>query len=229
MPAWHLADVIYDNALACEKDVSEFVMEGQAAVSFPMGRLRLENKLPPELGSPANYVYWLDRDFPADISISWDFLPIREPGLCMLLVAATGRQGQDIFDPGLARRTGEYDQYNRGEIDMLHVSYFRRKAPAERAFHVCNLRKSYGFHLVAQGADPLPSTAEAAGPYRMQFVKYGPHVEFFINDLQILSWTDDGLTHGPVRGGGKVGFRQMAPMLAEYANLKVHRVENGGS
>ena len=26
-------------------------------------------------------------------------------------------------------------------------------------------------------------------------------------------------------GGGKVGFRQMAPLIAEYANLQVHTVE----
>jgi len=107
------------------------------------------------------------------------------------------------------------------------VSYFRRRFPAERAFHTCNLRKSYGFHLVAQGADPLPSVADATPPYRVRLVQCGPEVAFAINDLEVFRWRDDGSTYGPVLGGGKIGFRQMAPLMAEYANLTVHAVERG--
>jgi hypothetical protein len=50
-------------------------------------------------------------------------------------------------------------------------------------------------------------------------------VELSINDLPIFQWRDDGLTFGPPLGGGKVGFRQMAPLIAEYANLTVHALE----
>jgi hypothetical protein len=42
--------------------------------------------------------------------------------------------------------------------------------------------------------------------------------------LQLLHWEDDGETHGPVLDSGKIGFRQMAPMMAEYANLTVHDI-----
>jgi len=112
--------------------------------------------------------------------------------------------------------------YHHGNMDTLHISYFRHWAPEERAFHTCNLRKSYGFHMVAQGADPLPSVPEAQPPYRIELVKRGAEVAFFINGLLILKWVDDGVSYGPVRGRGRIGFRQMAPLIAEYANLEVH-------
>ena len=82
----------------------------------------------------------------------------------MMFFAAQGRNGENLFDPQLQKRTGEYIQYHHGDINAFHVSYFRRKEPDERAFHTCNLRKSYGFYLVCQGADPAAdSGADAEG------------------------------------------------------------------
>jgi len=43
--------------------------------------------------------------------------------------------------------------------------------------------------------------------------------------LEILRFVDDGRRYGRLLAGGKIGFRQMAPLVAEYANLQVHRAE----
>jgi hypothetical protein len=225
---YRLTDLVYRNPLASPADVAGFRLEGDAAISFPQGRMRLENTRDPAEGQKANFVYWCPEDLPADVAISWDVWPLREPGLCILFFAATGIHGEDLFDPKLAQRTGEYRTYHHGEIHAFHISYFRRKHPDERAFHTCNLRKSYGFHMVAQGADPIPSVADARPPYRCQVVKCGPEVAFSVNDLPILKWVDDGARYGPRLRGGKIGFRQMAPLIAEYANLEVYAVERQG-
>ncbi len=213
---------IYHNPLAAASDVEGFRMEGQGLVSFPEGKLRLENGMDPEAGQAANFVFWCPEDFPADVAVSWEFRPLREPGLAILFMAARGAAGKDLFDPSLTQRTGIYDQYHHGEMDAFHISYFRRKWPEERQFHTCNLRKSYGFHLVAQGADPIPGVEDVAEPYRMLAVKQGSAISFYINELSVFSWQDDGETYGPLLGGGRIGFRQMAPLLAEYANLQVY-------
>jgi hypothetical protein len=206
-------------------------MEGDGAASFPMGRMRMDALRDPEEGQKANIVHWCPQDLPDNVAISWDFYPIREPGLAILFFCAKGRGGEDIFDPALAERDGQYGKYHSGDINALHISYFRRKHPGERAFQTCNLRKSYGFHLAAQGADPLPSVPDAAPPYRIQVVKAGPLVTFSIGQedrcVECFRWTDDGESYGPVLEGGKIGFRQMAPLIAEYANLTVHRVTTG--
>lgn len=223
-----LGECIYDNPLASESDVAGFRLEGDAAVTFPQGRMRMESCRDPEEGQAANFVYWCPEDFPESVAVSWDFWPVREPGLCILFFAARGRNGEELFSPDLEPRTGEYQQYHSGDIDALHISYFRHRFEKERAFRTCNLRKSCGFHMVAQGADPLPPVPDAMPPYHIRLVKAGPRVLFSINDLTVLDWTDDGEEYGPVLGGGKIGFRQMAPLIAEYASLQVHTVEGVG-
>lgn len=225
MLSFERGELLYENALAGAKDVADWIAEGQPVMSFPQGCMRLENGLSPEAGQAANYLFWCPQVFPADICVSWTFKPLREPGLAMFWIAAVGREGKDLFDPSLARRTGEYRQYHSGDINAYHISYFRRKNPDERRFTTCNMRKSHGFHLVCQGADPLPSVAEVDQPYRLQVVKLGPTVQFSIDNLRIFTFTDDGETYGPVLGGGRIGFRQMAPLIAEYADLKVHAVK----
>lgn len=182
--------------------------------------MRMENARDAAEGQASNFVYWCPNIFPDNIEITWEFRPIKEPGLCIFFFSAVGI-GKDLFDPSLPKRTGEYEQYHSGAINTLHVSYFRRRYPEERAFHLCNLRKSKGFHLVAQAADPIPSVEDVTAPFRIAVVKKGPMVRFSMNELRLFEWIDDGKTYGPVLGGGRIGFRQMAPLVGEYGNLAV--------
>lgn len=216
------ARLIYENRLSCEKDVEGFVLEGSAKLSFPEGKLRMENALSAQEGQKANYVLWCPEDFPSDVRIEWKFRPIKEPGLAILFFAAKGRGGEDIFDDSLVKRTGEYVQYHHGDINAFHVSYFRRKEPDERALHTCNLRKSYGFHLVSQGGDPIPDADECRDMYRIAVEKKGDLVRFLVEEVEVFRYVDDGETYGPGLTGGKIGFRQLAPMIGEYADLKVY-------
>lgn len=218
------SELLYDNKLMSAADTKEFILEGSAKISFENGRMRMQNLLDPSEGQKANFVYWCPQDFPDNIEISWDFYPVSEPGLCILFFAATGQNGQSIWAEDIKKRTGEYQQYHHGDINAFHVSYFRRLGDA-RSFHVSNLRKSYGFHMVAQGADPIPSTPDAIGPYRIKVVKKEKAVAFYINDLLIFKWEDDGVSYGNILTGGKIGFRQMAPLVGEYANLTVYSIE----
>lgn len=217
-------ELIYENPLAAEADIKDFIMEGEAVITFPLGRMRLENKLSEKEGQKANYVLWCPEEFPSDVLITWDFYPVREPGLCMMFFAARGMEDQDLFDGSLQKRTGEYVQYHHGDINAFHISYFRRKEPDERSFHTCNLRKSYGFHLTAQGGDPIPDVADTKPPYHIAVIKKGNVVRFLIDALEIFQFEDDGKTYGPLLAGGKIGFRQLAPFIGEYANLRVYRL-----
>ena len=214
--------LIYENSLASEVDIKDFILEGSAKLSFENGKLRMENALSAAEGQKANFVLWCNKDFPDNVKIIWKFRPIKEPGLAILFFSARGINGEDIFAETLQKRTGEYPLYHHGDINAFHVSYFRRKEPDERAFHTCNLRKSYGFHLVSQGADPIPDAADCTTDYEMEVIKAGKHVAFSINGLQVFTFEDDDKTYGRLLQGGKIGFRQLAPMIAEYSDLKVY-------
>lgn len=217
----------YRNALATPSDLDGWVAEGPVGVEHTDGGLRLFSTADePTLaadgrGDHAHITFWCPEVFGPDIEVAWDFRPLAGDGLAMLFFAATGTEARDLFDPSLQVRTGYYPQYHSGDVSTLHVSYYRRKWPTERRFHTCNLRKSPGFHLVAQGADPLPELADVDGHYRVRVRKQGSEATFAIDDLELFRWTDDGAIGGPPLGGGRLGFRQMAPLSAHYRNLEV--------
>ncbi|MFW6253198.1 MAG: DUF1961 family protein, partial [bacterium] len=214
-----------ENTLASPADITEWRCEGDAAITFPRGRLRLENayERDTDQGRHANFVLWCDRDFPDNIVVRWEFKPLSDRGLAMIWIAAAGRNGEDLFDPALDPRDGDYPQYHHGDINALHGSYFRRN-PQETSFRTCNLRKSYGFHMVAQGGDPLPDCRDVEAPYTIEVLKWGPHVRFSMNGVILYHWVDDGVSYGPVLEAGKIGFRQMAGLIAEYGKLEVRSV-----
>ncbi|SEN51359.1 protein of unknown function [Amphibacillus marinus] len=221
-PLFETGDVLYYNRLACEQDLSDFHAEGEVNMQFIDNSLVLASRLNPEQhGDFAHWVLWCKHDFPDRISIEWTFKPLEEPGLCMLFFAAQGQNGEDIFDQSLPRRYGHYPQYHSGAINTYHLSYFRRKWPDERAFCTCNLRKSAGFHLVAQGADPLPTVKDVKESYQLKLIKYEQYIQFSINNLVVLEWLDQGSEFGSMLTTGKLGFRQMAPLKAMYRDLKV--------
>lgn len=218
------AKEIYKNKLSCYDDVKNFILEGEAIISFKNGKMIMENAIDPASDKNPNFVFWCDKVFPSDILIEWQFKPIREPGLCMMFFSAAGKNGKSIFDKSITQRTGDYPQYHHGDINAFHVSYFRRKKQEERAFHTCNLRKSYGFHLVAQGGDPVPDVKDISDMYTCTVIKKNNVVKFFINELEIFSFEDNGVKYGEFLKGGNIGFRQMAPLIAEYSNLKVYEI-----
>lgn len=216
--------LLYENSLSSKEEIRDYILEGQAVIEFPGDCMRLTNALDREEGQKANYVLWCPVTFPESIRIEWEFRPVTDNGLCIMFFCADGKDGKDLFDPSLALRTGEYQQYHSGDMNAFHVSYFRRKEPEERRFHTCNLRKSWGFHLVAQGADPLPDAGDIDGFYQIRVEKNGDVVTFFINGLKIFTYEDDKKTYGPPLKGGKIGFRQLAPLTAEYKNLRVYEL-----
>ena len=223
--------LVYENKLSCENDVKDFVLEGSAEIYFENGKMRMKNALSADLGQKSNFVYWCNEDFPSDVQIEWDFRPIEEPGLAILFFSAKGVNGEDLFDPSLQERDGQYNLYHSGDINAYHVSYFRRKWDEERGFHTCNLRKSKGFHLVVQGADPIPNCEDAFESYHIKLVKKDGKIDFsetglneeLLKKLSRIYIVACG-SACPVLGGGKIGFRQMAPMIGEYSNLKVYSI-----
>ena len=221
---------IYANPLRAPADVAGFVMEGEARVDFDTGRMRLKNARSAADGQASNFVYWCPESFPDDVEFRWNFWPLEEPGLCILLFAAQGLlpggARVSVLDKRLKPRAGVYAQYTSSDVSALTMAYFRRRWPTEREFHLCNLRRAPGFQMLAQGPDPLPDVADASPPYRMRLQKRSDGVDFFMNDLPVMSWAQKP-EHTGGEGwpaGGGVGFRQMAPLVAAYSDFEVWKL-----
>jgi hypothetical protein len=210
--------LLYRNNFNSSESIASWIAEGPLNASVSNNTLELGGA-----GNPDDYfVYWLPEIFPDSVRISWQFLPIREPGLAMFFFGATSVDGGSIFDPALKTRNGSYPQYHSSDIRLLHASYFRRRWPEERAFHVANLRKSPGFHLVSQGADPIPDVADTNGVfYNVTVIKNKREVRFLVNNLELFKFDDTEAGTGPLVKEGRIAFRGMQPLIAWYRNLEV--------
>lgn len=215
---------IYENPLVSKASISDWIQEGVIEINETEEGLKFSNGTPEEKGDFAHWTIWLPEKFPNNVIIEWEFKPVREPGLCMVFFSALGKNGESIFNEKLTKRNGYYPHYHSGDINTYHISYFRHKYESERAFRTCNLRKSAGFHFVSQGADPLPPTEDAIDFYKIKVVKFESKISFYINELLIFDWVDNGKDFGPVLEEGYIGFRQMAPMSAIYRNLKISEI-----
>ncbi|EGY19546.1 hypothetical protein VD0002_g5416 [Verticillium dahliae] len=219
-PTMAAEKLLYSNPLNSTADVATWVAEGPVNATAVDGVLELSGG-----GTiDQHFVFWAPEVFPDRIRITWEFSPRNEPGLAIFFFGAASVAGGSIFDKSLKPRNGQYPQYHSSDIRTLHASYFRRRWPEERALHVANLRKSPGFNLVAQGADPIPPVVDAAGAfYRVTVIKDKRDVQFLVNDLPLFSFRDDKST-GPVVRDGRIGFRQMSPLVARYRNLQVWKL-----
>jgi hypothetical protein len=209
--------VSYRNPLRTPADVADWVAEGPVGVGGAGAVELFSTADEASVGDHAHFTLWCPVEFGPRVVIEWSFRPVSDEGLAMLFFGAVGL-GADLFSPSLAPRDGFYAQYHSGDIRTLHVSYYRRKWASERRFHTCNLRKSPGFELVAQGADPLPGAADADGFYRIRAVLDGPRVSFAIDELALFDWVDPDPA---ADHSGRIGFRQMAPLIAQYKDLEV--------
>ncbi len=149
MPNLEIGEKIYENSLACTADIENAVIESrkdnQPGVSFPNSRLRLE--------SDVHFLLWFPPDFPDNIAVSWEFLPEVDDGLAMFWFCAKGRNGENLFDPRLKKRTGDYPEYNKSDINAYHVAYFRRNP-----WRCCTSKRPY-----AAGKEACRTLSAAAG------------------------------------------------------------------
>lgn len=204
----------------------DWVMEGGGIAEWEDGLLRLRPRrftIERSRSETDHLVYWLKKDFPADLAIEWEFrfpdLKRSPKGLVILFICAQGLNGEDLFDPKLAKREGVFKRYYDGDINCYHISYFA--GARGRA----NVRKNKGFYLVT-AADDLVVQGGAERFHRLRLTRFGQDLTLSVNGQRCITWTDDGQTYGPIPGGGKLGLRQQNNLLqGDYTNLRVYALK----
>jgi hypothetical protein len=141
----------------------------------------------------------------------------RKEGLNIVFFSARGLKGESIFDPSQAPRDGTYKQYHSGDLQCYHISYWA----AGRG--TANLRKSKGFHLVAEGKDLIAGAPQDAFQ-TVRVYKRGGAIRLTVDDVVALAWNDDGKINGHVYDrSGWFGLRQMGHThRCDYGHLKIY-------
>lgn len=205
------------------RELEHWTMEGGKRIAIEQGNLILENDRRGDLTSVPegdHLVAWLKQECPADFLLEFTFRPeLRTRGLCIVIFNTRGKNGESVFDPGLAKRTGFFAQYHSGDINNYHISYWAGDRKT------ANIRKNVGFHLVAEGAD-LITDAPADSFQTVRVFKRGGQIRLTVDDRFAVGWDDDGKTYGPVHTHtGWIALRQMSYAgKAWYGRLAIYPI-----
>lgn len=180
---------------------------------------------------------------PDSYLITYKFQPLTPIGLAILFVSGHAANGGDIFSDRVKERTGIFSHYTKGDINSYHISY--RAAGPGGIRGTNNLRKNSGFFNLASAKDPCvknlnytdkePSLDECT----ITMIKARDRIIFIVNGIKTIdvvdkekneilkangSTTGKIMNTGPVHGGGRLGFRHMVSMAAQYSDLEVYRL-----
>lgn len=208
--------LIYQNALASQKAVEDWVMEGPGRLDFKNGWMEMHSP-----GEKWHHVFWCPYIFPSRFIAEWEVKVLQPEGLLIVFFAATGNKGQSIFARNLPKRDGTFRYYNRGEINCYHISYYANnpKHPDRGDTH---LRKDPDAILLANGTEGIP--VGSFSTHHVKLIKDEGHIMMFVDNRKIMDYTDDGKKYGPVNTLGYIGFRQMRWSDCAYRNFKVWEI-----
>lgn len=211
--------LLYQSLMDSPESLEGWVAEG------PMHRRYRDGSVLLRAADFANhFVFWCPQDFPERFVAEWDFEPLSHYGLAIVFFAARGQNGEDIFDPALPKRDGNFRHYIRGAITSYHISYFANIENFQMGRVDSNMRKNNQFYRV--GGGPIAIPPGASGWHHMRLVKDGNHIQLSADGQVSVDWTDDNAErYGPPHGGGKIGLRQMSPTVGAYRNFRVWALE----
>ena len=212
-------ELLYENPFSSSEDVNDWVMEGPGEITFQDGWMHMQS--PDE---EYHHVFWCPEEFPDQYIAEWEAQNLEtDAGLCIVFFAAKGLNGEDIFDPSLPERDGEFTDYTKGQIRNYHISYYAN-APHNPDRGQSNLRKNNGFALVQTGNEGIPTNS--TDTHQITLVKNGAHIMMFVDERKVIDWVDTEENEArPPHKAGKIGFRQMQWTHFKYRNFKVHAIE----
>jgi hypothetical protein len=212
-------ELLYESLMDSPKAIDGWVKEGPVDISFQDDFMLMRS-----IDFQEHIVFWCPQDFPESFIAEWDFEPLSYYGLAIIFFAATGENGEDIFDPSLNPRDGRFVHYIRGDIVSYHVSYFANIEEFQMGRPDSNLRKNNNFYRVGTG--PVAIAPGSTGWQQMRLVKDSSRIQLFANGKICVDWTDDDPErYGEPHGGGKIGLRQMMPTIGAYRNFRVWQLE----
>ena len=210
----HKGKLLYESSMLDSESVKGWKMEGPGEVTFADGWMNMYSP-----NEKMHHVYWCPRTLPERFVAEWEAQNLHpEAGLCIVFFAAKGENGEDIFDPKLPTRNGDFEQYTKGRIVSYHISYYAN-APHNPDRSHAHLRKNNMFTLVQKGTQGIAT--KSRNVHKICLVKDGPHITMYVDGRKIIDWTDDGKKYGPIHTDGRIGFRQMKWTQFRYRNFKV--------
>jgi len=212
--------LLYSNSLDSEEKIKDWILEGPGTISFEDNSMILRSQIPnPTDFSAGHFNYWCPVDFPDNIIVEWEIMPLTELGVCHLFFAARGQNGEVIFDSSLPERDGHYGQYHSGAINNYFIIYYSNlRSMRTSNMATTSIIKSNKPALLSLGQIGInPGNKEY---HKIRLIKEGGHIQLQVNDKIVNDFVDPGNEQwGQIYGGGKISFRQMAVFAAASVEM----------
>jgi hypothetical protein len=225
---------LYANSLKGNSVLKDFYLQGMAeaveetaegiCVRTRLQRSRPEKDTVGELGGiheDKDQVYlWLLPVIDGDVAVEFEFMPMKENGLSMVILQAAGMHGEAFMEDWPRRTNGWMNTVYGENVRNYHWEYFREMDDCRNdvASHV--LVKNpwlWPLHYQCQS-----KVLEQHTWHKLQFVQEGARLRGAINGQQVIDCIDTDTTgHGPIYRGGNIGIRCMWKSAFLFRNLKV--------
>lgn len=224
----------YRSSLKGRTVLKDFYLQGMAeaveetaeglSVRTRLQRSRPEKDTVGELGGlheDRDQVYlWLLPVVEGDVAVEFEFMPMKENGLSMVILQAAGMHGEAFMEDWPRRSNGWMNTVYGENVRNYHWEYFREMDDCRNdvASHVL-VKNPWLWPLHYQCQDRL---LEQNRWHKLQFVQEGPLLRGAINGQQVIDCIDTDTTgHGPIYRGGNVGIRCMWKSAFLFRNLKI--------
>jgi len=122
-------DLVYESRMDDELSINGWVLEGPGVITFEDEKMIMKSEYEDNPGSGlGHFNLWNPVDFPKNFIAEFDFELLSKHGCAVLHFSAKGINGEDLFDPTLAERTGHFMQYIKGDINNYLLAFFYNRA-----------------------------------------------------------------------------------------------------
>lgn len=218
-------------ALNRPEDLERFYIQGckEAAEITPEGlmitthMLRTEEAIreKPNAYDPDQVYFWLRDWLEGDLAVEYEFMPLKENGLSLLMVQASGMHREDFMKDYPLRTTGSMRMVHGENVRNYHWEYFREMDDVRHDKNSNLLIKNpWGYPLAYQCQ---PGRLLQGVWHRIQLIQEGTRIMGMVDGDIIFDVLDNpsGNT-GPVLNSGHIAIRCMWKTKLCVRNLKVY-------
>lgn len=206
-------------------DLKKLYLQGNApAVKIANGRLEVRTgggPIPNHATFAEQQLYlWTEEFFEGDLYVEYDFMPMANGGLSLLLLQASGMQREDFMVCYPRRTTGSMSMVCWEDVRNYHWEYFREMNDVrnDRISHA--VLKNPWYHVL--GFSTRKGHYALNEWHRVQFLQEGDRLRCAIDGDNVLDLRDNSFgNNGPVLNAGRVAIRVMARSQLAFRNLRI--------
>jgi hypothetical protein len=214
----------YESALTKQGDFDGWTQQGCTDGGFQIKSLAISDdgllvETPNQVHVESRVYFWSPDVFEGDLAVEYEFKPLQDTGLALLVVQATGMQREDYMTDHPKRTTGSMGTIIADRVRNYHWEYFRHAVDVRNDVGGQILAKNPWQHPMAMSAVPLIETNKW---HKLLFVQEGKRLRGAIDGQWVFDVMDDAFSAtGAVLNSGRIGLRLMYNTSMVFKNIKV--------